>query len=412
MQDGIVGTSYVYGVPKIEKFRSAFNRIIKFLWDIFFIVFVAIVLVAIVYGIYTKRNGNNGYVPIVSAYVIVSPSMVPTINVRDAVIAYRPNVETLKKGDIITFTSTDARYSGLTVTHRILGISKSEDGQVAFQTKGDNNTTPDAAFVLGSNIYGKVFFVVPWLGYLQVFLTTTYGWILLVVLPCIIIIISDMIKLIRTLLNSKIPSKMEFKNIEILDNNIDTDDKQNLSSTIEKTVINNEEKMSVISLEPDKASLYNKPEIQTNINKSTQISSENDLIVKVIEKDSNVNKIVNNVYSCLDKRYKIIIASDFNRYNRNFDNKDIDTSANDNIRCNIVTVASFSRKMLNNSLEDPDLINGDNNILLDVSGNIIKDSDDKFVDIDFLEYDIIDDSNINEDNKEEKEIDNSEIELL
>lgn len=408
MQDSIVSTSYIYEVPKIEKFRSAFNRIIKFLWDIFFIVFVAIVLVAIIYGIYTKRNGNNGYVPIVSAYVIVSPSMVPTINVRDAVIAYRPNVESLKKGDIITFTSTDARYSGLTVTHRILGISKSEDGQIAYQTKGDNNTTPDAALVLGSNIYGKVFFIVPWLGYLQVFLTTTYGWILLVVLPCIVIIISDMIKLIKTLLNSKVPSKMDFRNVEILDSEfVDADKKQNLSSIVENSIIDNEDKISVISLKSDKVNLDDKLENKASINGSVNTCSDSDLIVKVIENDSNIIKSLDIVPVCLDERDNIVIASSFNRYNENSNAENI--FINNSIRQSIVIVDNFSRKMLNDSLENIDLIN---NNLLDVNNNSVNESNDKFVDIDFLECDILDDININENNKEEKEIDNSEIELL
>lgn len=408
MQDSIVGTSYVYEVPKIEKFRSAFNHIVKFLWDIFFVIFVAIVLAAIVYGIYTKRNGNNGYVPIVSAYVIVSPSMVPTINVRDAVIAYRPNVESLKKGDIITFRSTDARYSGLTVTHRILGISKSDDGQVAFQTKGDNNTTPDAALVLGSNIYGKVFFVVPWLGYLQVFLTTTYGWILLVVLPCVIIIISDMIKLIKTLLNSKVPSKMEFKNIEV----IDIDNNKNLSSAIEKSVISNDENISVISLQSDEINSDNKLENHVSINSVTNTSDESDLTVKVIENDLNISKPINSIDFCSDERKNIIVVSDFSRNNENLEIESRRINNNKNTRYNIVIADSYSRKTLNDSLG---VINSnydasDNtNILLDIDANIVKECNDKFVDIDFLECDIIEDE---EDNKEEKEIDDSEIELL
>lgn len=215
MQDSVVSDAYDFS--KVEKFRYAFNRIIKFLGDLFFIIFVAIILVAIVYGIYTKKNGDKGYVPIVSAYVIVSNSMVPTINVTDAVIAYRPNINSLKRGDIITFSSTDARYSGLTVTHRILSVSETEDGQVAFKTKGDNNTTPDDALVLGSNVYGKVFFVIPWLGYLQMLLTKAYGWIIFIVLPCIAIILYDIIKLGKTLKCNKSTSDIKFKDVEIHD---------------------------------------------------------------------------------------------------------------------------------------------------------------------------------------------------
>ncbi len=215
MRDSALESS-VYKLSKYERFKSVFNHIIKFISNFLFMFFVVIILVILVYGLYTKKNGNNGYVPIVSAYVIVSPSMVPTINVYDAVVAYRPNVDTLKKGDIITFNSTDARYVGRTVTHRILGVTNI-DGQVAFRTKGDNNTTLDDAHVLGGNIYGKVFFVIPWLGYLQILLTKPYGWILLVVLPCTFIIISDILKLSKTIKKGRVATNRNFKNVEIME---------------------------------------------------------------------------------------------------------------------------------------------------------------------------------------------------
>lgn len=354
MQDSIVEASYVYEVPKIEKFKNAFNHFIKFIGDFLFIIFIAIVLVAIVYGIYTKKNGNNGYVPIVSAYVIVSPSMVPTINVRDAVIAYRPAVSSLKKGDIITFTSTDARYSGLTVTHRILGITLGDDGQIAFKTKGDNNTSPDEALVLGSNIYGKVFFVVPWLGYLQVFLTKPYGWLLLVVLPCLIIIVSDIIKLIKTLFNSSIPANMQFKDVEILD-----DDGLNVDVTSDKDVAIKEK------IVEDK--VYNE---HLNIETSDNVS---------IIKSQDDNHLYRD-------RYNLVVASNFMRNGfesllcknctkRNFD---------------IVVVSNLNKRGLTHNYEN--------------------DKNNEFVDIDFLDYDIIDDNS--EDRKDERDRDNSEIELL
>ncbi len=222
MQESVIENSYVYKLSKFERIKIVFNQIIKFLGDILFILFVGIVIVIFVYSLYTKKNGNNGYVPLISSYVIISTSMVPTINVSDAVLSYRPNISSLKKGDIITFSSTDARYPGLTVTHRILSVNKEND-QISFRTKGDNNTTPDDSLVLGSNIYGKVFFIIPWIGYLQIFLSKPFGWLLLVVFPCIGIIIYDIIKLSKTFKNSKITSDIKFKNVEILDDTIITE---------------------------------------------------------------------------------------------------------------------------------------------------------------------------------------------
>lgn len=217
MHESVIETSYVYHVSKIDRFKNVLNNIIRFLGNLLFIFLVGVILVTLVYNIYTKINKTTTSVPLISAYVIVSPSMVPAINVADAVIAYKPNPKNLKKGDIITFSSTDARYTGLTVTHRILQIFHDDVGVQKFRTKGDNNTTADDSLVNSENIYGKVIFVIPWLGYLQMFLTKSYGWILLVVLPCIGIIVYDILKLTKTLKKSKITQDLQFKDIEILD---------------------------------------------------------------------------------------------------------------------------------------------------------------------------------------------------
>lgn len=208
--------SYQYDGLNNAKFLIIFNNIIRFLGNILFIVIFALVLVVLIYNFYTKRNGTAGQKPIISAYVIISPSMVPTINVQDAVVSLKTDASKLNKGDIITFSSTDTRYPGLTVTHRIMKVLE-QDGSKQYQTKGDNNTTPDDAKVLPENIFGKVVFVIPWLGYLQYFLTKTYGWLLLIVLPCVCIIIYDIIKLSSTIKRSKTTKNRKFKDVEIKD---------------------------------------------------------------------------------------------------------------------------------------------------------------------------------------------------
>ena len=56
--------------------------------------------------------------------------------------------------------------------------------------------------VAGDQIYGKVIMVIPKIGYIQSFLATSYGWIIAVVIPCLGIIISDIIKLVKNIKKS------------------------------------------------------------------------------------------------------------------------------------------------------------------------------------------------------------------
>ena len=132
-----------------------------------------------------------------AAFIIVSPSMVPNINVNDAVVIFRSNPKNLKKGDIITFSSGDPNYSGLTVTHRIIGKELTDSGRYVFRTKGDNNNAEDPALVDESKVFGKVFFRIPKLGYIRHLLTTSSGFLILVALPAAAIIIYDVLKLIK-----------------------------------------------------------------------------------------------------------------------------------------------------------------------------------------------------------------------
>ncbi len=192
---------------------SFIKQAIHFITMVFmYVIFLILILIGIVFAMYffdQKKNLDSGknLPPLFNAYVIISPSMVPTIKVQDAVIIKRVEENQLKKGDMITFNSTDYRYSGVTVTHRIVGIEKIEDGRILYTTKGDNNNTPDTTRITYDNIYGKVIMRIPKIGYLQYFLTQSYGWIIAVVIPCLGIIIYDIIKLIKSLHTAVVPSR-------------------------------------------------------------------------------------------------------------------------------------------------------------------------------------------------------------
>ncbi len=148
---------------------------------------------------YYLRTGENKK-DLFSAYTIVSPSMVPAINVLDVVVTMRVNdPEDLEVGDIITFISTDYRYSGILVTHRIYDIEKTSNGEYLFTTKGDNNNTQDSTRISYDEIYGKVIFRIPKIGYIQYYLSSILGWIVIIVVPAIMIIGYDIYKLIKTL---------------------------------------------------------------------------------------------------------------------------------------------------------------------------------------------------------------------
>ena len=132
------------------------------------------------------KNGKETN-PLFSAYVIVSPSMVPTIDVNDAIVIKRIDNDKYNVGDIITFNSADYKYKGLTVTHRIVGEQNISTGDLVYRTKGDNNRIEDAALVAQSSIYGRVILKLPKIGYVSRFIKTPLGFLIFVVSPIVVV---------------------------------------------------------------------------------------------------------------------------------------------------------------------------------------------------------------------------------
>ncbi|MBR2246582.1 MAG: signal peptidase I [Bacilli bacterium] len=185
------------------------------------ILYVIIVLFSLVYALCCIYFGNmlhnmhkNENRPtLFNTYVIVSGSMVPNINIQDGVVIKREEMKDLKQGDIITFVTHDPRYDGYIITHRIIAKEKT-NGNYYFRTKGDANSVEDSYLVTKDDIYGRVFLKIPKIGYLKTFLSNTMGWLILVIIPSLIIVVYDVLKLVRHV--NKKPVKEEKEELEII----------------------------------------------------------------------------------------------------------------------------------------------------------------------------------------------------
>jgi len=136
--------------------------------------------------------------PVFNAYVVLSGSMLPYIEVKDIVVTKKVPAEELEVGDIITFIAPDSRYGGISITHRILDKYYDESlGSYTYRTKGDNNNVADSALVPNGNILGKVILKVPKLGYIQDILSSKGGLIFVVLIPCLVILSYDIMKIFK-----------------------------------------------------------------------------------------------------------------------------------------------------------------------------------------------------------------------
>lgn len=126
---------------------------------------------------------------------IYSGSMSPSLPVGSVVMVWPIEVSTIAVGDIVAFktgTGSDA------VVHRVTEVID-ENTLISFRTAGDANKSPDGYLVLPEDIIGKVFFQLPFLGYLSDFVRTKLGYVLSVVLPAMLIISLEISNIIREL---------------------------------------------------------------------------------------------------------------------------------------------------------------------------------------------------------------------
>jgi len=109
--------------------------------------------------------------------------MFPTINTGDVVISL--NNSNYKKDDIVTFVSRNNN-----ITHRIVEI---KDDQI--YTKGDANNNVDSEKINKKQIIGKVIYIIPKFGYFILFLKSIPGLIVLIIIPSVIIIYQEFLKI-------------------------------------------------------------------------------------------------------------------------------------------------------------------------------------------------------------------------
>lgn len=195
-------TAKHFRVKITRKKQNPFKYILSILSYALFIFLLLIGATLLVYVVDIKIREAKGEVvnPKYNAYVVLTGSMIPEILVNDVVVTKKVEEKDLKVGDIITFISTDQRFSGLIITHRIKQVFVDPvTGEYSFETKGDNNNAADFTHAKGSNVLGKVILKIPKLGYIQYFLATKGGWIFIILIPCLAVLSYDIMKLIKTI---------------------------------------------------------------------------------------------------------------------------------------------------------------------------------------------------------------------
>ncbi len=133
----------------------------------------------------------------VAPMIVLTDSMVgeaeDCFNGGDLIFVKTVKPEDIKVGDVISYF--DPNGNGSTVTsHRVTNVFE-KDGTIYFNTKGDNNNIEDKLPVAADKLVGKYTgFRIAGAGQVAMFMQTTWGLIICVVVPLVILVGYDAIR--------------------------------------------------------------------------------------------------------------------------------------------------------------------------------------------------------------------------
>lgn len=178
---------------KMEDKSSASHKIMTVVGVVICIILIPILIINVTLII--KSYKNNDEVPKIGGYcplIVLTGSMEPKISSGDLIICKQIDADQVKIGDIIAFFDPDSTGQAV-LTHRVTEIVN-ENGSLMFRTKGDANNSEDRSLVPADDLVGIYKSKISGAGNVAMFMQTTAGLVVCVIVPLILLIAYDVIR--------------------------------------------------------------------------------------------------------------------------------------------------------------------------------------------------------------------------
>ncbi|MBQ9960946.1 MAG: signal peptidase I [Firmicutes bacterium] len=172
---------------------TTMHKTLTILGTVMCIILIPILIINITLII--KSYTNEDEVPSIGGVfplIVLTESMSPEIEGGDLIICKTVEAEDVEERDIIAFFDPAGNGSSI-VTHRVIEVIE-KNGEVQFRTRGDNNNTEDKVLVPASKLVGKYQMRIAGAGKIAMFMQSTTGLIICVILPIILLVGYDMIR--------------------------------------------------------------------------------------------------------------------------------------------------------------------------------------------------------------------------
>ena len=172
---------------------STAHKILTIVGTILCVILIPILIINIT--LIAKSYINKDEVPSIGGtlpLIVLTDSMHPEIESGDLIICRTAEAEDIKVNDVISFFDPAGNGSSV-VTHRVIELVE-KDGEIYFRTRGDNNNTEDKELVPADNLIGVYKIRIAGAGNIAMFMQSTTGLIICVVLPIILLVGYDVIR--------------------------------------------------------------------------------------------------------------------------------------------------------------------------------------------------------------------------
>lgn len=172
---------------------SKVNGILTVVGTILCIILVPILLINLT--LIAKSYLNQDEVPSIGGYmplIVLTDSMYPYIESGDLIICQTVEPEEVQVNDVISFFDPAGNGTSI-VTHRVMEIVD-ENGEIFFRTRGDNNNTEDKELVPADKLVSVYKTRIAEAGNVAMFMQSTAGLIICVVLPIVLLVVYDIIR--------------------------------------------------------------------------------------------------------------------------------------------------------------------------------------------------------------------------
>lgn len=163
-----------------------------------------IILLAALFAFTTLATKDQTNVASLAGYtpmVVKTDSMAPTFCAGDLIFIKKCDTSKLEEGDVICFHTIIENEYALN-THRILKIEE-QNGVRSYTTKGDNNEISDTHIISDGDIVGQYIGKIGRLGNVMDFLSSSMGFLIVIVLPMLLFFIYQVYHLIMVTINLK-----------------------------------------------------------------------------------------------------------------------------------------------------------------------------------------------------------------